>query len=76
MDRHEIVKLFDSLNNRGGKNQRYISSENFKGFIKKQNDQYDDSFEMDSLIRKYTQHDEYSKAKGLIFNLLIKFFNL
>jgi hypothetical protein len=47
-----------------------------KGFIKKQNDPDDIPFEIDyyeqkskELIRKYSQHDEHSKEKGLIFNL-------
>ncbi len=69
--------------NRGGKRRRYISLENFNGFIKKQNDPDNIPFQADyyeqkskELIRKYSQNDEHSNEKGLIFNLLILFFDI
>lgn len=54
--------------NRGGKHRKYITWENLKGFIRKQNDSSaDDGYEQKAkdLIEKYTQYDESSKTKGL-----------
>ncbi len=76
----EIKFLFDY---RSGNHRRYISWENWKLFIKKQDDIHDDPFGMDDygkkeedLIRKYASFNEHSKEKGSIFSFLLKFLEI
>jgi hypothetical protein len=63
---------------RGGKHRRFLTWEKVRDFIVKQNDARGDAFGMDyydqkakDLVKKYTQHDEQFKEKGLMMNIFV-----
>jgi hypothetical protein len=64
-------RLKISFFHRGGKPGGYLSYENMREFLTKQNDARGDPSGIDSyeqkardLIRRYTQHDEYLREQG------------
>ncbi|CAF0835097.1 unnamed protein product [Rotaria sordida] len=77
MECHEIDKLFESLDR---KRQRYLSWENMKVFIQKQNAALNDTYTMDlyeqkakDLIKKYTEYDGNFKEKGMSNELFLRY---